>query len=108
MGKQNNNKSAMLNIRVTRRMKRRLNEFAEGRGETEATIVREALAEYMGRHNPATYHTARHLARLAPLIAAALMSLGVVRQAGMYPSAHFHLSRSHPVAAGLRAIAPGS
>lgn len=36
----------MINARVTRRMKQLLLEESEARGETEAMIVREALAEY--------------------------------------------------------------
>lgn len=43
------NKTAMINARVTRRMKQLLMEAAETRGETEAMIVREALAEYFTR-----------------------------------------------------------
>lgn len=48
-----NNKTAMINARVTRRMKQRLMDAAETRGETEAMIVREALAEYFQRREGA-------------------------------------------------------
>ena len=43
------NKTAMINARVTRRTKQLLMDAAETRGETEAMIVREALAEYFAR-----------------------------------------------------------
>lgn len=43
------NKTAMINARVTRRMKQQVLLEAENRGETEAMIVREALKEYFER-----------------------------------------------------------
>ena len=47
------NKTAMINARVTRRMKQLLLDAAEQRGETEAMIVREALTEYFTRRESA-------------------------------------------------------
>ena len=48
-----NNKTAMISARVTRRLKQRLMDAAETRGETEAMIMREALTEYFQRRESA-------------------------------------------------------
>lgn len=104
------NKTAMINARVTRRMKQSVLMEAEQRGETEAMIVREALKEYFERRAimPPRRTVRGHVGALAPLIAATLLAFTVVKGAGYSPEAreHLYLSRFHPVTKALRAIAP--